>query len=235
MTTFPKNELIDFSEYTVYNKTDTANPKAITDHELSTTALNRILMRSRFNTYTTAGVIGYVTADTDESKYKYGITHAEAYSHWIENVKVFEKRIRQVLGTTFTLTQCQYDGLVSFFVNTGQLNTVTTISGSYDLKTQILAKEWSTVASMIARDKTDYNSGGKDASTIMLGDHGIVQSKEWSRNRGLQILRRTFATLRDGYNIRQAEHTYYRETQQFLPNMSELRKREVVQHYRSTQ
>ena len=233
MSTFPKDLLIDFSEFTVYNKTDTANPKAIVDHELSSTALDRILMRTHFKAYAEDGVIGYVTSDVNES-YRYGITHAEAYSHWIENVKVFEKKIRQILGATFTLTQCEYDGLVSFLVNTGQLNTVTTVSGSYDLKTQILAKEWSTVASMIARDKTDSNSGGKDTSTIMLGDQGIVQSKSWSRNRGLQRLRRTFATLRDGYKIRQAEHTYYRETQQFLPNMSELRKREVVQHYRST-
>ena len=68
---------------------------------------------------------------------------------------------------------------------------------------------------------------------MVLGDYGYLNSRVFLRNQGIQRLRRKYGYLTSAYNKRQSEHSYYRETQKFLPNMSEMRQREVVNYYRT--
>ena len=122
---------------------------------------------------------------------------------------------------------------VLFFVVTGQINKVQIVEGSFDLKSDILSANWETVASKISYDSRDFNISRQIGSIMILGDYGQPLPRTWMRNKGIQTTRRQYEFLSDGYQIRQAEHSYYRETQKFLPNMSEMRQREVVTYYRA--
>ena len=170
--------------------------------------------------------------DTNKT-YTYGISEADAFSDWIIGIKKLEKGLKNVLPAKFNITQSQYDALVLFFVVTGQINKVQIIEGSFDLKSDILSGNWETVASKISYDSRDFNISRQIGSIMILGDYGQPLPRTWMRNKGIQTTRRQYEFLIDGYQIRQAEHSYYRETQKFLPNMSEMRQREVVTYYRA--
>lgn len=231
--TFPTDQLVKWSEFTIRNTLDTSLTDVIENRELSSKALNMLLQNSRYNMYTDKGKIGYLTPDSAES-YTYGMTEAEAYSDWVIDLKKKEKSFKNAMPANRLLTQAQYDGLVAFYYVTNQINKVVTVNGTYELREQILAGEWETVASMILRDRRDFNLNRKAGTVIVLGDYGRLLGRSWLRNQGLQRLRRNYLSIVDGYQKRQAEHSYYRETQKFLPGMSEMRQREVVNYYRST-
>ncbi len=231
-TVFPTSSLIEWSEFTIRNTLDTANEEVIENRELSAKAVSRLLQTYTFKMHTEKGVLGYITVDNDD-KYPYGITEADAFSDWIISVKNKEKSLKNILPKEFYVTQAQYDALVIFFITTGQVNKVQTTTGIYDVKEKILAKDWETVASMIINDKRDFNLNQQAGTIMVLGDYGYLNSRVFLRNQGIQRLRRKYGYLTSAYNKRQSEHSYYRETQKFLPNMSEMRQREVVNYYRT--
>tara|TARA_B100000965_G_scaffold238990_1_gene200346 strand:+ start:6916 stop:7629 length:714 start_codon:yes stop_codon:yes gene_type:complete len=231
-TVFPTSSLIEWSEFTIRNTLDTANEEVIENRELSAKAVSRLLMKYTFKMYTEKGVLGYNTLDSNE-EYVYGISEADAFSDWIIGIKSKEKSLKNILPKEFYITQAQYDALVIFFTLTGQINKVQTVDGIYDVRTEILAKNWEKVASMIINDKRDFNLNQQAGTIMILGDYGYLNSRVWLRNQGIQRLRRKYDYITSGYNKRQAEHSYYRETQKFLPNMSEMRQREVVNYYRA--
>ena len=231
-TVFPTSSLIEWSEFTIRNTLDTANEEVIENRELSAKAVSRLLQTYTFKMHTEKGVLGYITVDNDD-KYPYGISEADAFSDWIISVKNKEKSLKNILPKEFYITQAQYDALVIFFITTGQVNKVQTTTGIYDVKEKILAKDWETVASMIINDKRDFNLNQQAGTIMILGDYGYLNSRVFLRNQGIQRLRRKYSFIINGYNKRQAEHSYYRETQKFLPNMSEMRQREVASLYKT--
>ena len=232
-TVFPTTQLIEWSEFTVRNTLDTTVYEVIENRELSSKAVSKLLMNYTYNMFTTTkGIIGYSTDDS-QNTYTYGISEADAFSDWIIGIKKKEKSFKNVMPTSFSLTQGQYDGLVIFYIVTGQITKIHTIDGIYDLRDNIFAKDWETVASKITYDQRDFKLNRQAGTMIMLGDYGNLQGRSWMRNRGIQHTRRQYGYIADGYKIRQAEHSYYRETQKFLPNMSEMRQREVVNYYRA--
>ena len=230
---FPTELLIDWDEFTVRNELDTTNFDSIKNRELSAKAVNVLLMREKYKMYSTDNVIGYDTDDSNKT-YTYGMKESDAFSNWIINIKTKEKSFKNAMPTTFSITQAQYDGLVIFFITTGQINRAISLDGSsYNVKEKILEKQWETVASMIMNDRNNFAVNRRAGTIMILGDYGQLQNRSWMRNQGIQTLRRQFQFLTDGYMIRQAEHSYYRETQKFLPGMSELRQREVAILYKN--
>ena len=232
LQSYPSSKLIDWDDFTVKDSLDTSVLEVIENKELSAKGVSVLLNKYVFKMYTVNGVIGYNTTDSNKT-YTYGISEADAFSDWIIDIKKLEKGLKNVLPAKFSITQAQYDALVIFFVITGQINKVQTIDGSFDLKADILAGNWSTVASKISYDKRDFNFNRKAGTIMMLGDYAQPLPRTFMRNKGIQITRRQYEFIVDGYNIRQAEHSYFRETQKFLPNMSEMRQREVVTYYRA--
>ena len=229
---YPSATLIEWSDFTVKDSLDTTLVEPIENRELSAKAVSVLLLKYVYKMYTVNGVIGYNTLDTNKT-YTYGISEADAFSDWIIGIKKLEKGLKNVLPAKFNITQSQYDALVLFFVVTGQINKVKIVEGSFDLKSDILSGNWETVASKISYDSRDFNISRQIGSIMILGDYGQPLPRTWMRNKGIQTTRRQYEFLIDGYQIRQAEHSYYRETQKFLPNMSEMRQREVVSYYRA--
>tara|TARA_B100000683_G_C12408170_1_gene522605 strand:+ start:103 stop:846 length:744 start_codon:yes stop_codon:yes gene_type:complete len=230
---FPSELLIDWDEFTVRNKLDTTTFDSIKNRELSAKAVNVLLMQEKYKMYSIDNIIGYNTDDSNKA-HTYGMKESDAFSNWIIDVKTKEKSFKNAMPTTFSITQAQYDALVIFFVNTGQINRSISLDGSsYNVKEKILDKQWETVASMIMNDRNNFGLNRRAGTIMILGDYGQLQNRSWMRNQGIQTLRRQFQFLTDGYMIRQAEHSYYRETQKFLPGMSELRQREVATLYKT--
>ena len=229
---YPSAKLIEWSDFTVKDSLDTTLVEPIENRELSAKAVSVLLLKYVYKMYTVNGVIGYNTLDTNKT-YTYGISEADAFSDWIIGIKKLEKGLKNVLPAKFNITKSKFDGLVLFFVVTGQINKVKIVEGSFDLKSDILSGNWETVASKISYDSRDFNISRQIGSIMILGDYGQPLPRTWMRNKGIQTTRRQYEFLIDGYQIRQAEHSYYRETQKFLPNMSEMRQREVVSYYRA--
>ena len=179
-----------------------------------------------------------------------GLTEDQAYSLFRQDLKTAEKRLRSELGDKPThLTQNQYDAFVSFCYSIGSISKAIISETNYDLITAIrnaasadsgvesTTEAWNNVASMIQGYGEQRDRRVAEASALMLGDYSDLKDRSWLRTEGIQDMRIKYpdgykSDTKDGkstgYQKRQAEFIYYVEATKFLPGMSEVAYRAVV-------
>ncbi len=179
-----------------------------------------------------------------------GLTEDQAYSLFRQDLKIAEKRLRSELGDKPThLTQNQYDAFVSFCYSIGSISKAIISETNYDLITAIrnaasadsgvesTTEAWNNVASMIQGYGEQRDRRVAEASALMLGDYSDLKDRSWLRTEGIQDMRIKYpdgykSDTKDGkstgYQKRQAEFIYYVEATKFLPGMSEVAYRAVV-------
>ena len=179
-----------------------------------------------------------------------GLTEDQAYSLFRQDLKTAEKRLRSELGDKPThLTQNQYDAFVSFCYSIGSISKAIISETNYDLITAIrnaagadsgvesTTEVWNNVASMIQGYGEQRDRRIAEVSALMLGDYSDLKDRSWLRTEGIQDMRIKYpdgykSDTKDGkstgYQKRQAELVYYIEVTKFLPGMSEVAYRAVV-------
>ena len=192
--------------------------------------------------------IGYNSSSNDTNIN--GLTEDQAYSLFRRDLKVAEKRLRSELGSKVTLlTQNQYDTLVSFCYSVGSISKAVIADTIYDLRTAIrnaadadsgiesTTDAWNNVASMIQSHGEQQDRRVAEAGVLILGDYLDLKNRSWLRTEGIQDIRIKYpdgykSDTKDGkstgYQKRQAEFIYYVESTKFLPGMSEVAYRAIV-------
>lgn len=193
-----------------------------------------ILSNSRFrmfrylsedNTYK----IGYGYGNADKRD---GYTEPEAYSEWIKELKKKEDLLQKQLPV-LSLSQSQFDAILSLYFLTGNWKKVNGLEGTYDILSAMRNNDWITIANMLANASQNREQRLKEARMLVLGDYNTDKDRTWLRNEGIQHTRTQYINnITDTLAKRQAEFAYYRQTNgAFLPNMREIRKREIVNYY----
>jgi hypothetical protein len=169
--------------------------------------------------------MGYGYTDPD---HPYGATEAEAYADWVEEVKKKESLLQKQLPV-YTITQARFDALLSLYVQTGDWRKVKGEEGTYDILTAIKGNRWLLIADMIANGN-DRSARIKEARIMQLGSYSTTPDRTRLRGAGLQYTRTQYIRgISDPFAKKQAEYAYYRQTNgAFLPNISESRKRQIV-------
>lgn len=132
------------------------------------------------------------------------------------------------------LSQTQFDTLMSIYYTTGTWRRINGPDGLLDLEFAVTTGRWSLLADMISTATIDHSKRLSESRILMLGDYGQPRSRSWLRNEGIQFTRTNYvAGLSTDLSSRQAENAYYRETGAFLPGVTDLRKREIIQVYKN--
>ena len=169
--------------------------------------------------------IGYGYTDPDTQG---GPTESEAYVHWRKAVFEAQDRLINQLPL-ISMTQSQFDGLLSLYFSTGQWRTVKTVNGYYDLERAIKSNKWTLVADMIANGSNDRDRRLAEARAMVLGDYSTSTDRT-------KLLRESIShtvtyykrNLLDVTQKRQAEIGYYRETRAFLPGLTNAQKKVIL-------
>lgn len=191
-----------------------------------------VLGNSRFRMYR------YIDDITQEYKIGYGYGDAnlpngmieeEAYAEWISEFKNKEYNLKKQLPIP-SITSSQFDALLSLYFTTGSWKRIESSEGTYDIYSAVKNLQWSLVADMIANGKTNRDHRQIESRILMLGDYRTNKSRNWLRNEGVQYTRTTYIRgITDTLAKKQAEVSYYRQTLgAFLPNISDTRKRQIV-------
>lgn len=173
--------------------------------------------------------IGYGYSNPDKID---GYTEPEAYTDWIKELKRKEDLLQKQLPV-LSLSQSQFDAILSLYFLTGNWKTIEGTEGTYNLFNAIRIDDWVTVANMLANASENRDQRLIEAKLIMVGDYTFNKTRTWVRNEGIQYTRTQYISgIDDSVAKRQAEFAYYRQTNgAFLPNMNELKKREIINTY----
>jgi len=167
--------------------------------------------------------IGYNQSTSLDAK---GMTEESAFNNWIGNFKEVERKFKRQLLLE-SLSQSQYDSLLSMFYFTKSFTTVGTPKRTFNLTEFIKTRQWEYIATAMTL------SGGKgrilrqsEAKIMMLADYGNTKDRSLIKQQGLEELVKRYPNrFVDNAAKEQAEYIYFTETSRFLPNMSESRKR----------
>lgn len=169
--------------------------------------------------------IGYGYTDTDT---KGGPTESEAYVHWRKAVIEAQSKLINQLPL-ISMTQSQFDGLLSLYFSTGHWRTVKTVNGRYDLERAIKSNKWTLVADMIANGSDDRSRRMKEARAMVLGDYSTSADRTTLLRESISHTVTYYKRdLLDVTQKRQAEIGYYRETGAFLPGMTSAEKKVIL-------
>lgn len=224
------NKRVEWETMTVQSEWDVNFPieKALIQASFGITEM--ILANHRYRMYryldeTNRFKIGYGYGNPDV---RYGYTEEEAFAAFMKELKKKERDLQSQLPLA-TISQTNFDALLSLYFQTGKWRTVDSNEGTYDLYNTILTERWTLAADMIANGKTDRQMRFAEARVMKLADYGSSRDRFWLRTDGIYDARNAYkAGISDPVARRQAEYAYYRTTGGFLPNMPELKKREVI-------
>ena len=184
---------------------------------------------SRYNAYDTTGY--------GESNFTNGVTEQQAYDNWIlqwenENSKVL-KSISNL--DILKVTQNQFDAIVLFNWVTGNVYTVASPEGQYDLRSVIQNKNWDSVANMMSRSTFNKEKSVLCAKLLRLADYDSFKDRVWLRTQGIHNIRKqNELRLLDSQQLRFARFAYFAETGDFLPYTPEGIKRDIAKKYSDT-
>lgn len=192
---------------------------------VSENMLELMLGQNSYRMFTEDGKIGYGIGDPDN---RAGMTEAEAYSSWLNDVKTKERIFRTQLPL-ISVSQAHYDALFSLYYNTGSWKRVLSDVGVYDVYQAVKAQRWLLAADMIHDGKTDAGTRQREARVLQLADYTTSRTRTFLRSEGIKyaINQYTAGGLTESTK-RQIETAYYRQTTAMIPGISELRKRELV-------
>lgn len=169
--------------------------------------------------------IGYGVGDPDDEQ---GYTEPQAYAEWIGFVRNRQKTLRAQLPIV-GIPQATYDALVSLFVDTGTWRTIESEEGTYDLADAVSNSNWLLVSDILSRGNVNPNLRRIEASVSRLGAYPITKDRNQQITQGLQTMRKDYISgFSTDFDTKQTEFAYYRQLGAFLPGMSQLRQRRIV-------
>ncbi len=163
-----------------------------------------------------------------------GITEQEAFNIWNQD---FQKRQRTLIKqlSSFNIkeiSQPAFDGLLLYYIINGNVLTVTSFEGQYELRDYVVNKDWDIVASMIKRSNFNRQFCSTASSIIKLSDYGKSKTRTWMRQNGIFEMRdKNEINILSVSELERARFAYYAETQKFLPKMPEGIKRDIIRRY----
>ena len=221
-------DLITWDLFPVKNSTVASTLILLQDLEASDDIINFLLRNIKWTGYYYNDVdnklkIGYNLKGNQESP---GLTEADAFNLWIADFKDKERKFKKQM-TLDTLSQSQYDGLLSLFYLTGDFYSVGTDTRKFQLREYIENRKWEYISTALTiaggNQRPLRQSEGK---IIMLADYGLPKARNLIKEQSLQELVKRYPNRFINEKAKaQAEYVYFAETQRFLPNMSESRKR----------
>lgn len=166
--------------------------------------------------------IGYNTSVGVNGK---GQTEKESYNIWIEQFKDCERRFKKLFPLK-SLSQSQYDGMLSLYWFTGNFNSVGTDERNFYLLDFIKQGKWDYVATSMVHSGNNRLVRQNEAKIIMLADYGVSKDRTTIKEHSIQQLVKEYPNrMIDDVAREQAEYVYFVETKRFLPGMAESRKR----------
>ena len=226
-----EKNLIDFSLFSIINDTTANTEIPVKNLEASDNVINYIIRTMGWCGYkkTINGIetIGYRnTTPTDlESD---GLTEDHAYTIWTGYFKDKERRLKRRLPID-SMSQSQYDGLLSLFWFTDNIDYIGTAQRQFRILDFIREKKWDHLCSALILGGENRTIRQAESRIIMLADYGQYKDRSLIKEQGIQQLVKEYSTyqLTDKQKA-QAEYVYYAETSRFLPNLLESRKRVLV-------
>lgn len=221
--------LIDYTIFRVANTSIVNDTKPIKDFEASSQIINFILRTENYTPYSYLDLdgvtkIGYNTSINTDSN---GLTEMEAYNIFIEQLKIAERKLKKLLPVD-TLSQSQYDGLLSVYYKTGDFKKIGTEQRKFDVYDYVKNKQWNYYATALTNCGNDRSTRQLEARIIMLGDYGIEKERAFIKAASLKALERDYPRkMQTDKQKLQAERVYFIETKRFLPGMDQARMRLV--------
>jgi|11_taG_2_1085331.scaffolds.fasta_scaffold02585_3 hypothetical protein len=220
--------LIDYTLFTVLDSTIVNTSKPLSELEASPSLINLKIRNLGWTGYRKVVdkqlVIGYANSDS-ENLNSNGLIESDAYNLWIEEFKDKERKFKNTFILD-TLSQSQYDAMLSLYLQTNTFIEVGSDIRKFYLKDYIENREWNYIATAMTLSGTNRLARQADSMILMLGDYGNNKDRSLIKEQGLQVLYKEYsAGLLDTLQSEQAEYVYYAETKRFLPNMLESRKR----------
>lgn len=229
--TLTPRDLVEFDLFPVADAGMVETQIDLINLEASETLLNFVLRQNVWSGYrytnkkTNDVRIGYNTTTNINGN---GLTEKEAYSDWIDSFKTAERRFKKLMPLR-TLSQTQYDALLSLYFSTGSFTHVGTVNRRFDILQYMQSGDWNYVgtALVLSGDNRPMRQG--EAKILMLANYGKYTDRSLLKEQGLQNLRKAYPSgIEDAIGQQQAEYVYYAETGRFLPNMTQARKRQIV-------
>ena len=221
-STIDNKNLIDYSLFSIIDDTATSTLVNLSELEASTKLINFKLRTIGWTGYAKNSVIGYKGTIGIDGE---GLTENDAYIIWIEEFKDKEKRFKKLFPLS-AMTQSQYDAMLSLYADTGKFDQVGTSVRKFRLLEFINDKKWNYIATALTLSGSDRLSRQTDAKIMMLGDYGTNKDRTLIAEQGIQSLVKEYSSNQlNATQKKQAEYVYYAETNRFLPNMIERRKR----------
>lgn len=225
--TITKEDLLPFDLFPIADNTLARTLVPIRNLETSPAMINLILRNIGWKGYAYLDVdnvikIGYNLVDGVDGE---GLTEESAFNKWIKVFKDAERRFKEVFILD-SLSQSQYDGLVSLYYLTGDWTRVGSEQRTFQLYDYVKDREWQYVATAMTNSGINRVQRQLEAKVIMLADYGVAKDRSLIKRQGIQEIANKYPTrLLDDRSRTQAEYVYYAETKRFLPNMAESRQR----------
>jgi hypothetical protein len=170
--------------------------------------------------------IGYGIGDPDDEQ---GHNEAQSYAEWIGYVRNRQKNL-QVQIPVVNLPQSVFDGLLSLYLDTGTWRTVVADEGTYDLADAIKNSNWLLAADIVARGNVNPELRKREARVMRLADYTYNKTRNQQIVQHAHEIRKRYVNgITTEFDKKQAEFSYYRQFGVFLPGMSQLRQRRIVQ------
>jgi len=220
--------LIDYTLFQTLDASAVNDQKPLSELEASSKLINLKIRSTGWTGYKKVvdkqTVIGYAYRE-DSQLNGIGLTEDNAYNLWIEEFKDRERRFKNTFLLN-TLSQTQYDAMLSMYLQTNTFNEVGSNIRMFDLREYIDNRQWGYIATAMTICGLNRLDRQADAKILMLGDYGTNKDRSLIKEQGLQVLYKEHsAGTLDQLQTDQAEYVYYAETKRFLPNMNESRKR----------
>jgi hypothetical protein len=226
-----EKNLIDFSLFSVISNTTANDEILVKNLEASDNVMNYIIRTMGWNGYrkTIDGIerIGYSNVTLSDLNSN-GLTEDTSYTIWIGYFKDKEKRFKKLLPIN-TLSQSQYDGLLSLYWFTNTIDYVGNAQRQFRILDFIKEKKWDHLCTAMILGGAKRTERQAESKIIMLADYGQYKDRSLIKEQGIQQLLKEYSTFQlTDIQKAQAEYVYYAETSRFLPNLSESRKRSLV-------
>ena len=226
-TTIEKTDLLPFDLFKVADTETALTLVPIKNLEASAAMINLLLRKITWHGYAYEDVdgikkIGYNLTDGVNGN---GLTEQESYSKWIEVFKDAERRFKEIFVLD-SLSQSQYDGMLSLYYLTGDWTTVGSETRKFNLYDYVKNRQWEYVATAMVNSGPNRTMRQLESKVIMLADYGIQKDRSLIRRQGIQDIASKYPSrLLDDKSRAQAEYVYYELTNRFLPHMAESRQR----------
>lgn len=173
-------------------------------------------------------VIGYAQVLSEEFDKK-GLLETEAYSYWIAEIKRKERAFKKNISLD-SLSQTQYDALLSLYCRTGDFGFIGSEFRKFDVRKYIKNRQWQYVFTAFILSGHFRKQCQREARILMFADYGALKTRAITKEEGIQAIRADYPDrMMDQRAKEQAEYIYYKETNRFLPNLPQSRKRTIVE------